>query len=427
MGNKSSKPGGGGGGGGIVNVPQVAVSRNMNQPNVQERNVQERNINQPNVQDPRDAREEAIERAEAGIKQAKEIILAETVASIVSKVAKAAVGIAAIAAAVNPATLPAVAGAALVIAVILELKAGHKKLIAALKLNSIKFMDIMDFLNISDTVIQAILAKNPDSLIKNLRQEKVTAAAETFRMLLLSIAPPDVIKMMKKIGAATDRNIEISDNKVFKRSTTIGSLLGTISRIAYSSHMIDSIVDSLQELINECVSFQARFLLYLLMNMNEFSSIVGEVKASETYKQLYVIHNTKTTTSVTPKVLQEAAVLGGADALNKLDSLQNDMETIAVKEDAAEEAITVKIIDAVAADTNENPIDLKANVLQEQQEDKDVTKEATDAANEALIEEGLEDPSASSQGGGRRRAHRRSKKSKLSKKKNRTNRRRHKA
>jgi hypothetical protein len=333
-----------------------------------------------------DIRDEMREKAEEEADEAEKLIKAQAVSNVLVQVAQAAAGLTLVAASVNPITLPIVAGAALVIGVVLQLKAGHVNLLSALRVNSARFSTIIDFMKLSDEIILKIIAKHTNSPIRYLQQSDVYAAAQKFRMKLLAVSPPSVIKKMKELGSVTNANLQKSNTGFFKRDSTVGKMFGTINRIANSSAMIDSIVDSLQELINECVSFQGSFLLYLITNKEELESVLGEVKATEMYRKVYNINDEAPATNIESKGLIEMALNAGAESVpTGIDTLTKSVESVAIQAEKAVVVATETIIADIAREEGEDPQALKRNLAEAKKEDSENDKDAAAAAQSAMM------------------------------------------
>jgi hypothetical protein len=343
-------------------------------------------------------------------KEAEKIILVSTVASISYNIAKSVAGIGIVAASVNPVVLPVVAGAALAVAVVLRLKAGHTQLIGFLGLRAMQFVDVIDFISLAEHIIAKMKGAMPngsDMDKYDFKSREVQQYAEIFRTTLIAISPPSVLEQLQKTGGITD-SPKVDTKSSIRRFFT--KTIGTINRVAYSGAMIDSVAKKFQDLINACHVMESRFFLFLDFYRDEFEAVASSIKGDTVYaKAMYkAINRQKGLPTATPSD-SEADPVAVAKALENgvVDATGSSLETVAAPPNsellnaasglvtsaeqqatAAVETATVAIAVETAGETGQSSDAALATIKKEVEDDAADDQGAANAASTALEKTG---------------------------------------
>ena len=259
---------------------------------------------------------EKYDKVSAGLKYGS------TGANLLSTGVKTLGGIAAVAAAVNPVVLPAEAGAALAVAIILSTKAGHRNLLKFLSTKSSQFTNMLDFINLAELIIAKMKEKNPAVAKYNFHSDAALAAAEDLKTTLLAISPPSVLQdFMRQTGTKPPPDAR---TRFAKFKNTSGKLYGMFRRVFLYSAVEDSVRAKFEEVLTACEIMETRFFLFLITYENDYAAISEEIQRDPQYQKTFgiaqvaaeaskdVAENAKILDSVEKKA-EEIAAAGAGD------------------------------------------------------------------------------------------------------------------
>ena len=313
-------------------------------------------------------------------REAEDLIVQADAAKAISAIAQVATA-AGLAVASGPA-MPAVAAVALVIGVFLALKAGHKTLIATLNLYYNRFMSVYNFIQLTEFVIsemEKITRKKYD-----FENSTVKMYAAEFKLHLLAIAPPSV---MKRIKEAEEQNKTTNIKKssgYWSRFTRFASkTMGTTTRVMYSGYYNEQTIKKFQEFLNACINYQNRIFFYLLKNNDTFKKVMDIVETDPRYLKIYAGKNIDPPPETL--ILKAATASEGSPPLNM--ALVTQLQEIVAKAGQATEAhIAVAHHNIAVKLANKTGIPVEKaeeNLRKEEQREEHNATEATEVAAHA--------------------------------------------
>jgi len=206
-------------------------------------------------------------------------------ASLLSTGAKTLGGIAVVAAAANPVVLPAVAAAALAVAIILRTKAGHRNLLKFLSTKSSQFTNMLDFINLAELIIKKMKEKNPAVAKYNFHSDAALSAAEDLKATLLAISPPSVLQEFMQ--QTKTRPPPDAQTRFAKLKNTSGKLYGMFRRVFFYSAVEDSVRTKFEEVLTACEIMETRFFLFLITYENDYAAISEEIQRDPQYQKTF--------------------------------------------------------------------------------------------------------------------------------------------
>ena len=210
------------------------------------------------------------------------------VLSVAAQIAKGAGAITVVAAVANPFVLSAVAGAFVVGAVIVNLRAANKELLSFLSLNIEQFTDLMDFFELAELIISE-MQKNEELKIFNFKSDAVKAHAELYKLELLRNSPQRVIDELMAL--------QTESNKLKKKGF---NLTGKVRRAFFSSYIQAKIIKYFNNFVLACNVMQQRFFLFINIYRRDFDKAITALEYKPQFKKVFNIGlDQKTTIAVT--------------------------------------------------------------------------------------------------------------------------------
>jgi len=254
-----------------------------------------------------------------------------TASDVVSQIIQGVATITVVAAAVNPATFPIVAGVFIVAAVTLKLVAGHTELNKFLKLNMEQFTAFMEFFRMTDLIMTRFAADTKYAHIPQniLNTDKVVLYAEAYRAELLKYSPPAVINALRKlINPSNEKNAlrqAFNKAKINITRNRKRNIFGSVRRFIASDSIMASITQQFQNFFAACTDSQFRFSILMTRYSKEFNEVVDIIEESGTEQEKAII-----SIILGPKKVQQVAITDEAQTtqLNAIVAKLAQMEEV---------------------------------------------------------------------------------------------------
>ena len=179
-----------------------------------------------------------------------------------------------------PPALPAIAGALLVAAIILNMAIAHTELNVLLRLHVDQLSDLMSFVKLMDKVITLMLKKYPALAKYNFKSGKVIALAELYRAELIKHAPPSVINKLVETSAY-NANVKKSLNNAKITQKRTRNIKGALNRFFSSPAIMNTLTRIFLNLITACGIMQQRFAFFITRYSKEFNEIMDDIETDK--------------------------------------------------------------------------------------------------------------------------------------------------